>query len=181
MTSGEKDRDGPPPADDEGRSLLFGWQKGPGSAEQGPGAALQQPADRTATPESATAASPAKHAAASAAPPDIAGPLASLEANQQRILARLADLIPRLAADGKGERDLAEAARTIAEATEWSNNIKGAMDAHLATVGQLIEGLKGGRRDLDTAVAGLNSREAGFGGQLETFGKRMGVSIGFEV
>ncbi len=170
MTSGEKDRDGPPPADDEGRSLLFGWQKVAGTSEQGPGEALQQ-RDR----EAATAPSPAKDAADSADPPDLAGPLASLEATQQRILARLAELISTLAADGKGERDLVEAAGTLAEATEWSNNIKAAMAAHLATVGQLIEGLKGGRRDFDTVVAELKSREAGIAGQLEAFGKRMGV------
>ncbi len=172
MTSGEKDRDGPPPADDEGRSLLFGWQKVAGTSEQGPGEALQQPG-RTATPEAATAPSSAKDAADSADPPDLAGPLASLEATQQRILARLAELISTLAADGKGERDLVEAAGTLAEATEWSNNIKAAMAAHLATVGQLIEGLKGGRRDFDTVVAELKSREAGISGQLETFGERM--------
>ena len=35
MTPGNKDRDGPPPADDEGRSLLFGWSKEDEEAGEG--------------------------------------------------------------------------------------------------------------------------------------------------
>ena len=90
---------------------------------------------------------------------DLAATLASLAAGQQRILALLADVTPRLAAGGEGRPDLAEAARTIAEATEWANNIKAAMATLLETAGQLIEGQKSGRQGLDTAVAGLKSRE----------------------
>ena len=90
---------------------------------------------------------------------DLAATLASLAAGQQRILALLADVTPRLAAGGEGRPDLAEAARTIAEATEWANNIKAAMATLLETAGQLIEGQKSGRKGLDTAVAGLKSRE----------------------
>ena len=104
---------------------------------------------------------------------DLAATLASLAAGQQRILALLADVTPRLAAGGEGRPDLAEAARTIAEATEWANNIKAAMATLLETAGQLIEGQKSGRQGLDTAVAGLKSREDALAGQLETFGNGM--------
>ena len=51
MTPGNKDRDGPPPADDEGRSLLFGWSKEDEEAGEG----REQPSP---PPTSASSAAP---------------------------------------------------------------------------------------------------------------------------
>ena len=103
----------------------------------------------------------------------VAGPVASSDGVQRRILALLEDLEKKIASPAAGETDLAEAARTIAEATEWANNIKAAMATLLETAGQLIEGQKSGRQDLDTAVAGLKSREDALAAQLKTFGTGM--------
>ena len=170
MTSGKSGDDGPPPADDEGRSLLFGWSKGgeePGKGGENP---PQPPGSGSSAAAPATVPA-GEDVGGSADPWDLAGALASLEANQQRILALLADLTSTLVSDGEGRSDLAEAARTIAGATEWSNNIKAAMDAHLATVGRLLEGLKGERGDLAKVVAELKGREEGLKQQQETLDK----------
>ena len=163
MTSGEKDRDGPAPADDDERNLLFGWQEDSEPPEPDRQRAPERP-ERTAGPERPGASSAAKGVTESEAPPDLTGLLASLEANQQRILARLADLTATPPAHGEG--GFGEVARTIAEASEWTNNIKAAMGTHLEAAGQLIEGLKGGRRDLDTVVEALKSRQDELGNDL---------------
>ena len=170
MTSGKSGDDGPPPADDEGRSLLFGWSKGGEEAGKGGENPPQPPGSGSSAAAPATVPA-GEDVGGSADPWDLAGALASLEANQQRILALLADLTSTLVSDGEGRSDLAEAARTIAGATEWSNNIKAAMDAHLATVGRLLEGLKGERGDLAKVVAELKGREEGLKQQQETLDK----------
>ncbi len=172
MTSGEKDRDGPPPADDEGRRLLFGLSTGGERQVPEPdlGRTLDR-SDKTASQSPPTASSAAKGGAGPDDAPALAQILASIDSNQQRILALLANLGAKPAAGG----DLAEASRTIAEATEWANNIKAAMAVHLEAAGQLIEGLKGGQHDFDTAVAALKGREEGLAKQLQTFAEYTGA------
>ena len=93
-----------------------------------------------------------------------AGPVASSDAVQRRILA----LLEKLTGPAAGESDLAAAARTIAEqaeqigaATEWVNDVKAAISEILASTGKQIEGLKSGQHDLDAALARLKILEEG--------------------
>ncbi len=90
------------------------------------------------------------------------------DAVQRRILALLESLEERAARPASGETDLAAAARTIAEqaeqigaATEWVNDIKAAVSEILASTGRQIDGLKSGRQDLDAALAQLNILQEG--------------------
>ena len=174
MTPGNKDRDGPPPADDEGRSLLFGWSKEDEEAGEG----REQPSP---PPASASSAAPpatvpaAKDVADTQALPDLAGTLASLAAGQRHILAMLGDIA---AADGEGRAGVSEIARMIADmkqmttaTSEWTNQTKSVTHTLHAASGQQIEGLKGGQRDLRAVAAELKIREEGIAGRLETFGK----------
>ena len=173
MTPGNKDRDGPPPADDEGRSLLFGWSKEDEEAGEG----REQPSP---PPASASSAAPpatvpaARDVADTEALPDLAGTLASLAAGQRHILAMLGDIA---AADGEGRAGVAEIARMIADmkqmttaTSEWTNQTKAVTHTLHAASGQQIEGLKGGQRDLRAVAAELKIREEGIAGRLETFG-----------
>ena len=164
MTPGNEDRDGPPPADDEGRRLLFGWSKDgeePAKDEENP------PQPPGSGPSAAPPATPpaAKDVADSEAPPDLAGTLASLVANQQRILTQLEDLT---AESRKSRRDLADG-------TEWLNGSKVVTRALQGAAGEQVEGLKEVRADLAKVAAELKTEEEGIAGQLETFGKGMRV------
>ena len=184
MTSGKSDDDGPAPADDEGRSLLFGWRtdgEKPGPDRQLPRqapAGASSPAPQTAAP--AGKDGPGSRTAGIHEPsPDLAATLASLAAGQRHILAMLADFA---AADGEGRADAAEIARMIAdmkrmitETAEWTNENKAVTHTLLLTAGREIEGLKDGQRDLRAVAAELKSEEEGIAGHLETFGKRMQV------
>ena len=172
MNSTNHDENESPPSEDEDRSLLFGPPnegREPAGDRQKPrraGASASSPPSRTSPPAAEAVAEPSD-------PAGRAGPAASSDGVQRRILALLEDLEKKIASPAAGETDLAEAARTIAEATEWANNIKAAMATLLETAGQLIEGQKSGRQDLDTAVAGLKSREDALAAQLKTFGTGM--------
>ena len=172
MNSTNHDENESPPPEDEDRSLLFGSPKegrepaGDRQKPRGPRASASPPPSRTSPPAAEPVAEPSD-------PAGRAGPVASSDAVQRRMLALLEDLEKKIASPAAGETDLAEAARTIAEATEWANNIKAAMATLLETAGQLIEGQKSGRQDLDTAVAGLKSREDALAAQLKTFGTGM--------
>ena len=172
MNSTNNNGNEPPPSEDEDRSLLFGPPKEgtePAGDRQKPrraGASASSPPSRTSPPAAEAVAEPSD-------PAGRAGPAASSDAVQRRLLALLESLEKKIASPAAGETDLAEAARTIAEATEWANNIKAAMATLLETAGQLIEGQKSGRQDLDTAVAGLKSREDALAAQLKTFGTGM--------
>ena len=174
MTPGNKDRDGPPPADDEGRSLLFGWSKEDDEAGEGREQPSQPPASASSAAHPATPPA-AKDVADTEAPPDLAGMLASLAAGQRHILAVLGDIA---AGDGEGRAGVAEIARMIADmkqmttaTAEWTNQTKSVTHTLQAASGQQIEGLKGGQRDLRAVAAELKIREEGIAGRLETFGK----------
>ena len=178
MTPGNKDRDGPPPADDEGRSLLFGWSKEDDEAGEGREQPSQPPASASSAAPPATPPA-ARDVADTEALPDLAGTLASLAAGQRRILAMLAD---RAAADGEDRAGVAEIARMIAdmkgmitETAEWTNQNKAVTHTLHAAAGQQIEGLKGERSDLAKVAAELKIQGEGIAGQLETFGKGMRV------
>ena len=174
MTPGNKDRDGPPPADDEGRSLLFGWSKEDEEAGEGREQPSPPPAGASSAAPPATVPA-AKDVADTEALPDLAGTLASLAAGQRHILAMLGDIA---AADGEGRAGVAEIARMIADmkqmttaTSEWTNQTKSVTHTLHAASGQQIEGLKGGQRDLRAVAAELKIREEGIAGRLETFGK----------
>ena len=174
MTPGNKDRDGPPPADDEGRSLLFGWSKEDEEAGEGREQPSPPPAGASSAAPPATVPA-ARDAADTEALPDLAGTLASLAAGQRHILAMLGDIA---AADGEGRAGVAEIARMIADmkqmttaTSEWTNQTKSVTHTLHAAAGQQIEGLKGGQRDLRAVAAELKIREEGIAGRLETFGK----------
>ena len=111
MTPGNKDRDGPPPPDDEGRSLLFGWSKEDEEAGEGREQPSQPPASASSPAPPATVPA-AKDVGGSADPPDLAGTLVSLAAGQRHILAMLGDIA---AADGEGRAGVAEIARMVAD------------------------------------------------------------------
>ncbi len=94
--------------------------------------------------------------------------VASSDAVLRRMLALLEDMDKKVAVLSAGETDLAAAARTIAgqteqvgAATEWVNDIKAAISEILASTGKQIEGLKSGNRDLDAALAQLNVLKEG--------------------
>ena len=99
---------------------------------------------------------------------EVASTEVASDAVQRRILALLESLEERAARPASGETDLAAAARTIAgqaeqigAATEWVNDIKAAVSEILASTGRQIDGLKSGRQDLDAALAQLNILKEG--------------------
>ena len=73
------------------------------------------------------------------------------------------------APDGGDGPELADLARQIGEATEWVNNVKGTIADLIAATGKHVDGLKGGQRGLDGALAALKGLEEGFDRQLRTF------------
>ena len=159
MNSTNHDENEPPPPEDEDRSLLFGPPKEgtePAGDRQKPrhaGASASSPPSRTSPP---------------AEPPDPggrAGPAASSDAVQRRILALLEDLEKKVAGPAASEADPAAAVRTIAEqiaaATQWVNNIKAAISKILASTGTQIEGLETAQKTHDAALAQLKILQEG--------------------
>ena len=166
-----------PPPEDEDRSLLFGSPKEgrePAGDRQKPrrsGASASPPPSRTSPP---------------AEPPDPggrAGPAASSDAVLRRILALLEDLEKKVAGLAADETDPAAAVRIIAKeiaaATEWVNNIKTVNSEILATTGKQIEGLKSSQSNLDAALAqlkilkeGLDKIEKSLGATAKGLGER---------
>ena len=157
----------PPPSEDEDRSLLFGSPKeGTGPAGRGEkprrsGASASPPPTRSSPPAADAAAAPPD-------PAGRAGPETSSDGVLQQILALLEDQSTTLAGLAAREADLAAVAGTItgqadriAAATEWVNKIKAAISDLLASTGQHIEGLKSGNKDLDAALAQLNILKEG--------------------
>ena len=162
MNSANNDENEPPPSEDEDRSLLFGPPK------EG-----TEPAGRGEKPSRsrASASSPPPRTSPPAEPRDPAGragPGASSDAVQRRILALLESLEEKVAGPAAREADLAAAAGTIAEqadrigaATEWVNSVKAAISEILASTGKQIEGLKSGQKNHDAALARLKLQEKG--------------------
>ncbi len=144
MTSkGTGGNDPSPPDGADGMNLLIGWRAG--------GKAPDQSADEPAEP------------GAQAADPASAAMLAEIAATQQRILALLEASKPASATGA----ELGEAARSIAAATEWTNDIRAAMDSLLVTAGKSIRDLETSERSLAGEVAALKTREAAFDRQIE--------------
>ena len=156
MNSTNSNGNEPPPPEDEDRSLLFGSPKegrepaGDRQKPRGPRASASPPPSRTSPP---------------AEPPDPggqAGPAASSDAVQRRILALLENLEKKIASPAADQTDLAAAAWAITEqakeigaATEWVNDIKAAISEILASTGKQIEGLKSAQKTHDAALAQL--------------------------
>ena len=157
----------PPDGAGDGMNLLIGWRAGR--------------ADGAGEPAPDGGAEPATGPGAGAAP-DPAAALADLAAGQRRILALLEELKARPgAAAGEAGADLGEAARSIAAATEWTNDIRAAMDALLVTAGTSIRDLEKAEQGLVGVVAALKTREEAFDRQIEslsggarTLGARLG-------
>ena len=161
MNSTNNNGNGSPP-EDEDRGLLFGPPKEgrePAGDRQKPrrsGASASPPPSRTSPP---------------AEPPDPggrAGPAASSDAVQRRILALLEDLEKKVAGPAAREADLAAAARTIteqanriAEATKWVNDTKAAISELLALTGKQIKVLESAQKTHDAALARLKIQEKG--------------------
>ena len=167
MNSTNHDENKPPPSEDEDRSLLFGPPKEgrePSEDRQKPrrsGASASSPPTRSSPPAADAAAAPPD-------PAGRAGPETSSDGVLQQILALLEDQSATLAGLAAREADLAAVAGTItgqadriAAATEWVNKIKAAISDLLASTGQHIEGLKSGNKDLDAALAQLNILKEG--------------------
>ena len=165
MNSTNNNRNEPPPSEDEDRSLLFGPPKegtepaGGGEKPHRSRASASSPPSRTSLPAAEAVAEPSD-------PAGRAGPVASSDAVQRRILALLEDLEKRVAVPAARETDPAAAARTITEqakgigaATEWVNDIKAAISEILASTGKQIEGLKSGQKNHDAALARLKLQE----------------------
>ena len=148
-----------PPPEDEDRSLLFGPPK------EGPEPAGDRQKPRRSA---ASASSPPSRTSPPTEPPDPAGragPAASSDAVQRRILALLEAVEKKLAGPAAREADPAAALRTIAEeiaaATEWVNNIKVVNSETLALTGKQIEALKTALKTRDAALARLKIQEKG--------------------
>ena len=164
MNSTNNNGNEPPPSDDEDRSLLFGPPKEgtePSGDRQKPrrsGASASSPPSRTSPPAAEAVAEPSD-------PGGRAGPAASSDAVQRRILALLEALEKKLAVPAADEADPAAAVRTIAEeiaaATEWVNNIKAANSEILASTGKQIKGLESAQKTHDAALAKLKIQEKG--------------------
>ncbi len=167
MNSTSHDENESPPPEDEDRSLLFGPPKEgtePAGDRQKPrraGASASSPPSRTSPPAAEAVAEPSD-------PSGRAGPAASSDGVQRRILALLEDLEEKVAGPAAGESDLAAAVRSIAEqaeqigaATEWINDVKAAISAVLASTGKQIEGLESAQKDHDAALARLKILEEG--------------------
>ena len=154
------------PSEDEDRSLLFGPPKEgtePAGDRQKPrraGASASSPPSRTSPPAPAAVA-----VAEPSDPAGRAGPAASSDGVQRRMLALLEDLEKKVAGPAADEADPAAAVRTIAEqiaaATKWVNDIKAAISALLASTGKQIEGLKSAQKTHDAALARLKLQEKG--------------------
>ena len=103
-----------------------------------------------------------------------AGPAASSDAVQRRILALLEDLEKKVAGPAADETDPAAAVRTIAEqiaaATEWVNSIKAAISEILASTGKQIEGLESAQKTHDAALARLKIQEKGLDKVVQALG-----------
>ena len=157
MNSTNHDENESPPPEDEDRSLLFGPPKegrepaGDRQKPRGPRASASSPPSRTSPP-----AEPSD-------PVGRAGPVASSDGVQRRMLALLEDLKKKVAGPAADATDPAAAVRTIAEqiaaATEWVNSTKAAISDLLASTGKQIEGLKSGQKDHDAALARLKLQE----------------------
>ena len=162
MTSKKNGRNGAPPPEGagDGMNLLIGWRDG-GEATAG-APAPDRSAGAAAGPGMETAADPAAASAAT---------LAALAAGQRRILALLGALASNQAeaATGDAGPDLEEAARSIAAATEWTNDIRAAMDSLLVAAGRSIRDLEKSEQGLAGEVAALKTREEAFDRQIETF------------
>ena len=145
----------PPEGAGDDMELLIGWRAG---GEKAAGAAVP---DRSA----GDAAEPGAGAA-----PDPAATMAGLAAGQQHILALLKELTAKQAetASGDAGAELGEAARSIAAATEWTNDIRAAMDSLLVTAGRSIRDLEKSERGLAAEVSALKTREEAFDRQIET-------------
>ena len=167
MNSTNHDENEPPPSEDEDRSLLFGPPKegtepaGDRQKQRRSGASASSPPSRTSPPAAEAVAEPSD-------PAGRAGPAASSDAVQRRILALLEDLEKKVAGPAARETDLAAAARTITEqagqiaaATEWVNSIKAAISEILASTGKQIEGLESGQKTHDAALAQLKILQEG--------------------
>ena len=164
MNSTNHDENESPPPEDEDRSLLFGPPKegrepaGDRQKPRGPRASASSPPPRTSPPAAEAVAEPSD-------PGGRAGPVASSDAVQRRILALLEDLEKKVAVPAADETDPAAAVRTIAEqiaaATEWVNSIKAAISEILASTGKQIEGLESAQKTHDAALARLKIQEKG--------------------
>ena len=176
MTSGKRDGDGPGPADEEGRKLLFGLRREDEGAEAEPRSPPRRPTDAS-TPASPAAPPVAKDrpgsrsAGADGSFARLAAAIDSFDAGQRRLEARLAEVSAGLAEVREAGPKLAQLERVIEEASEWANNVKAANEAHVEAAGSLIKGLQGGRGDLEEVVAKLKIREEGFKKQQETLDK----------
>ena len=164
MNSTNHDENESPPSEDEDRSLLFGPPKegteppGDGQKPRRAGASASSPPSRTSPPAAEAVAEPSD-------PAGRAGPAASSDGVQRRILALLEDLEKKVAGPAADEADPAAAVRTIAEqiaaATEWVNSIKAAISEILASTGKQIEGLESAQKTHDAALARLKIQEKG--------------------
>ena len=157
MNSTNHDENESPPPEDEDRSLLFG----PPKEGREPAGDRQKP--RRA---GASASSPPSRTSPPAEPPDPggrAGPVASSDADQRRILALLEDLEKKVAGLAADETDPAAAVRIIAKeiaaATEWVNDTKAAISEILASTGKQIKALESAQKTHDAALAGLKLQE----------------------
>ena len=162
MNSTNHDENEPPPSEDEDRSLLFGPPKEgtePSGDRQRPrraGASASPPPSRTSPPAAEPVAEPSD-------PAGRAGPVASSDAVQRRMLALLEDLKKKVAGPAADATDPAAAVRTIAEqiaaATEWVNSTKAAISVILASTGKQIEALESAQKTHDAALARLKLQE----------------------
>ena len=178
MTSGENERDEPSPPDGTGvgMNLLIGWR------DAGEAAANEPEPDRSAEEAAEAVAAAPRRPSAMPAPNDEAGTeavavpdpgpaatMADLAAGLRRILAMLEELTSKHAAAPTGDAGtgLDEAARSIAAATEWANDIRAAMDSLLVATGATLRDLKETGNGLGNEVATLKTREEAFDRQIE--------------
>ena len=161
MTSGT--RDGPGPADEQGRRLLLGDPKEDESPEAEPLPRRPAGASAPSSPAAASAAKdgPASQSAGDGSPADLAATLESLDSGQRRLEAKLADVTAALSEVREAGPTLAQLERMIEEASEWINGAKGTAGDLFAVMGKHNTGLRDGRRDLNEVVEGLKIREKG--------------------
>ena len=156
MTSTKSGGNGatPPEAAGEGMDLLIGWRAGGEAAAGAP--APERSGGVAAEPGAGAAADPA-------------ATMTELVVGQQRILALLKELTAQQAETAAGDAgaELGEAARSIAAATEWANDIRAAMDSLLVTAGKSIRDLEKAEQGLGGEVAALKTREEAFDRQIE--------------
>ena len=142
----------PPESAGDGMNLLIGWRAG--GDEVAGAAAPDRSAEEAAEPGAGVAA-------------DSAATLAALVAGQQRILALLEEQASQPGAAAEAGTELGEAARSIAAATEWTNDIRAAMDSLLVTAGKSIRDLEKSEQSLSGQAAALKTREEAFDRQIE--------------